>query len=107
MHRFMDCDRMRGMGLSSEDIHRVALLARLHVEDSEVAVLTEQLSRIVKLVGELSELDTAGVEPMVHAFELSNVLAADQMAASLSRDAVIQNAPLHDGECFRVPPVLG
>jgi len=98
---------MSDMELSSEDIHRVALLARLHVEDSEVAELTEQLSRIVRLVGELSELDTEGVEPMVHAFELSNVLAADQIAASLAREAVLQNAPLHDGECFRVPPVLG
>jgi aspartyl-tRNA(Asn)/glutamyl-tRNA(Gln) amidotransferase subunit C len=98
---------MLNMGLTSEDIHRVALLARLHVEDSDVAALTEQLSRMVKLVGELSELDTEGVEPMVHAFELSNVLEADQMAASLAREAVLQNAPLHDGECFRVPPVLG
>jgi aspartyl-tRNA(Asn)/glutamyl-tRNA(Gln) amidotransferase subunit C len=95
------------MGLSKEDIQRVALLARLHVDDSEVAALTEQLSRIVDLVDELSELDTQGVEPMVHAFDLSNVLAADRIASSLPRDAVLQNAPLHDGECFRVPPVLG
>ena len=95
------------MGLNPQDIQRVALLARLSIDDTESEELSQQLSNIVALVDQLSEVDTEGVEPMVHAFELHNVLAPDEVQPSLPRDKVLKNAPLSDGECFRVPPVLG
>ena len=95
------------MGFEPQDIQRVALLARLSIDVAESEELSQQLTSIVALVDQLSEVDTEGVEPMVHAFELHNVLAPDEVQPSLPRDQVLKNAPLSDGECFRVPPVLG
>lgn len=95
------------MAISKQDIFRIASLARLAVHESEIEALSQQLSSIVALVDQLATVDTQGVEPMVHAFELHNVLAADQVQPSLPREEALKNAPSNDGECFRVPPVLG
>jgi aspartyl-tRNA(Asn)/glutamyl-tRNA(Gln) amidotransferase subunit C len=95
------------MAINTEDVIRVANLARLSLSPSEVQELTEQLGKIVGLVEQLSEVNTDNVEPMVHAIELQNVLAVDQVVPSLPREAALQNAPSADQECFRVPAVLG
>ena len=95
------------MALSAGDVIRVANLARLSLTSEEVSDLTEKLGKIVTLVEQLGEVETENVEPMVHAFELLNVLAADVCGSSLSRAEALQNAPAADSECFRVPAVLG
>jgi aspartyl-tRNA(Asn)/glutamyl-tRNA(Gln) amidotransferase subunit C len=95
------------MALTANDVMRVAHLARLSLEPGEVADLQSKLSQIVALVAQLGEVDTDGVEPMVHAFDLHNVLAPDILGPSLSREEALKNAPASDSECFRVPAVLG
>ena len=95
------------MALSAEDVIRIGNLARLSLTPAEVLELAEKLGKIVELVEQLAEVDTENVEPMVHAFELQNVLAPDVQHTSLSRVEALQNAPSSDSECFRVPAVLG
>jgi len=95
------------MALSAEDVIRIGNLARLSLTPVEVVELTDKLGQIVGLVEQLAEVDTENVEPMVHAFDLQNVLAADVRKPSLSRVEALQNAPSSDSECFRVPAVLG
>ena len=95
------------MALSAEDVIRIGNLARLSLTPDEISELTEKLGKIVGLVELLAEVDTANVEPMVHAFDLQNVLAADVARPSLTREDALRNAPSSDSECFRVPAVLG
>ncbi len=95
------------MTLSIDDVRRVANLARLSFTEEELAEITLQLGKVVDLVAQLSVADTQGIEPMVHAIEINNVLAEDVCAPSLPRDEALKNAPSADEECFRVPAVLG
>ena len=95
------------MALSAEDVIRIGNLARLSLTPVEVTELTVTLGNMVGLVEQLSEVDTENVEPMVHAFDLQNVLAPDVCSPSLSPEQALQNAPSSDSECFRVPAVLG
>ena len=95
------------MSLSIDDVRRVANLARLEFSEEELGEITKQLGKVVDLVDELSQVDTQGVEPLVHAIELTNVLAADSVKPSLDRADALKNAPASDEECFRVPAVLG
>ena len=94
------------MQLTPADVRKVASLARLKVSDAEVASLTNDLTAILGYVDVLNEVDTTGVEPMVHAVELSNVLRADTVLESLPRTAALSNAPRSDGECFLVPAII-
>lgn len=94
------------MSISSEDVLKVAKLAKLQVSASEVGKLAGQLSSIVELVQQLDNVKTEGVEPLAHAMDIHSVVRADTIAPSLSRQAALANSPQHDEECFRVPPVM-
>jgi len=95
------------MSLDRQQVAKIAYLARLSLTESELDEMTQQLGKIVDLVDQLSEVNTDGVEPMVHAIELQNVLQQDEIKSSLPREKALANAPDADEECFRVSAVLG
>jgi aspartyl-tRNA(Asn)/glutamyl-tRNA(Gln) amidotransferase subunit C len=95
------------MSISRQDIEKVALLARLQLDESELESMTEQLAQVVAYVDLLAEVDTNGVEPMAHAVEVTNVFDDDTVRPSLPRDAALANAPHHDDRGYLVPAVLG
>jgi aspartyl-tRNA(Asn)/glutamyl-tRNA(Gln) amidotransferase subunit C len=95
------------MGITRQDIEKVALLSRLKLTETESAAMSEQLGQILAYVDHLAQVDTEGVEPMAHAIERENVFRADQLAASLSLEEALASAPHHDARGYLVPAVLG
>jgi aspartyl-tRNA(Asn)/glutamyl-tRNA(Gln) amidotransferase subunit C len=94
------------MSISRPEIEKVALLGRLRLNGVEIAAMTAELGRIVAYVDQLAEVDTAGVEPMAHAIELTNVFRQDEVGDSLPREQALANAPHHDSRGYLVPAVL-
>lgn len=88
-------------------VRHVGKLARIELTDEQVKTFGGQLSSILSYFDKLQQLDTDGVEPMAHAIDLSNVLAADELGESLTADQALANAPQREGDYFRVPKVLG
>lgn len=95
------------MALTKDDVEKVALLGRLMLSEEELESLTAELAAIVGYVDQLGEVDTADVEPMAHAVELSNVTKDDTVAESLPRAEALATAPKHNDEGYLVPAVLG
>ena len=95
------------MSLSRAQVEHVSLLARLLLGPDELDEMTRQLDKVVRYVEQLGQLDTESVEPLAHALDLTNVFAEDLPGSSLDRAAALANAPKQDGECYRVPAVLG
>ncbi len=95
------------MTLSEADIQRLAKLSRLEIPSEQVSEVRADLSKILELFEQLQQVDTSGVEPLVHAIEVSDVFAPDHVAKSLDVEDVLRNAPVHDESFFKVPPVLG
>jgi aspartyl-tRNA(Asn)/glutamyl-tRNA(Gln) amidotransferase subunit C len=95
------------MSISRQDIEKVALLARLQLQEDELQTTTTQLAQVIAYVELLSEVDTERVEPMAHAVEVTNVFADDVVRPSLPRDAALANAPHRDERGYLVPAVLG
>jgi len=95
------------MAISREEVEKVALLARLQLSDAELQTMTTQLSDILGYVEQLGQLDTDSVEPMAHALDVCDVFRRDEVRPSLDRNDALANAPKHDGQCYRVPAVLG
>lgn len=94
------------MNLSVEDVAKVAFLARLRLDASELPKFTSQLNSIVQFVEQLQELDTEGIEPLAHGIEVRNVFRDDKREPSLNRDDALVNAPKRNHEAFLVPVVL-
>ncbi len=95
------------MGLTREDVQKIASLARLKVTPDEVTEFTSQLQQVLTYIEQLNELNTDDIEPMAHAIEQVNVWADDIARESFSREAMLRNAPARDDQCYLVPAVLG
>ena len=95
------------MKISREEVEKVSLLGRLLLSDEELDKMTSQLGDILAYMDLLAEVDTAQVEPMAHALEVSDVFRADEVRPSLDREQALANAPHRDAECYLVPAVLG
>ncbi len=63
--------------LSKEETEHIAKLARLGLEDSEIAKYQKDLSAILGYIEKLQEVDIDGVKPFTHSIEISNVLRSD------------------------------
>lgn len=87
-------------------VDKLANLARLHFKDEEKAAIKNDLQRMIQFVEKLNELDTTGVEPLLHMSEQVNILREDEVKGSISRAEALLNAPLHDDVFFKVPKVI-
>ena len=94
------------MEVNDAMVDKLATLARLRFEDEEKAAIKADLQRMIRFVEKLNELDTTGVEPLLHVSDNVNVLREDEIKGSISRAEGLQNAAVHDGEFFKVPKVI-
>ena len=92
--------------MTSEEVAKVALLARLRLTDAEKVKYAEQLSLILEFIAELGETDTEGVEPLAHGVDRTNVFREDKAYPALDREKALANAPKRSAEGFLVPAVL-
>lgn len=87
-------------------IDKLANLARLKIEDSERESVKTDLQKMIQFVEKLNELDTTGVEPLLHVSSNVNILRADEVKGNISRNEGLKNAPIHDEQFFKVPKVI-
>jgi len=87
-------------------LSHIAVLARLALSDDEIASMTRDLEQMLDYVATLDQLDTEGVAPTVHGFELATPLRPDEPVAPLDPELAVANAPAHEGTAFLVPKVL-
>ena len=87
------------------DVERIAALARLSVTDVEAERLAAELEAILAHVEQLSELDTAGVEPTTHVLGLVAALRPDEVGGVLPADLALGNAPQRAASALVVPQV--
>lgn len=87
-------------------IDKLANLARLKIEDSERQSVKTDLQKMIQFVEKLNELDTSGVEPLLHVSNNINILRADEVKGSISRSEGLSNASIHDDQFFKVPKVI-
>jgi aspartyl-tRNA(Asn)/glutamyl-tRNA(Gln) amidotransferase subunit C len=93
--------------ISPEDVRHVARLARLALDEDEVARYAVQLSAILEHVDAVRRLDTADVPPTAHPFPVENVLRPDVEVPCLDREWVLAQAPVVENNRFQVPRIMG
>lgn len=94
------------MSLTAKDVERIAKLARIRVDEAEVAAYQTQLNGIFGLIEEMQSVDTAGVEPMSHAQDLFQRLRADTVSEADRRSAFQAIAPQTENGLYLVPKVI-
>jgi len=92
--------------IGPEDVAHAAKLARLALEKDEADAIARDLEQILSHVRSLDTVDTDGVEPTAHGFELPTPLRPDYPAEPLDPELAVSNAPAAQGTAFLVPKVL-
>ena len=92
--------------ITADDVRKVAHLARLDLPEDKITTYTGQLERILDYVDQLQGVDTDGIPPTTRAVEVVNVTREDQVVATEVREELLDQAPLREGDFFRVPKIL-
>jgi len=103
------------MALSTEDIKKIAYLARLEVSDSDAAATLSKLTGILGLIEQMQAVNTDGIVPMSHSQDVVQRLRDDVVTKTNQREAfqkispVLGNGstePAVDSGLYLVPKVI-
>ncbi len=94
------------MALTLKEVEHIAKLARLELTEEQKELYREQLSAILDYMAKLRELDTNNVPPTAGGGLTQMILREDESRPSLSKDALLENAPNAEDDQFKIPPVF-
>jgi aspartyl-tRNA(Asn)/glutamyl-tRNA(Gln) amidotransferase subunit C len=94
------------MSVDAATVRRIAHLARIGVQESEIPHLQGELNAILKFVEQLEEVDVAGVEPMTSVTPMAMKKRPDVVNDGGIADDIVKNAPETQDHYFLVPKVV-
>lgn len=94
------------MSLTADDVKKIAHLARLGIEQQNIVSYTKDLSGMLELMTQMSDVDTDGVEPMAHPMDQTQRLRADVVTEQDHREKFQAIAPQVEAGLYLVPKVI-
>jgi aspartyl-tRNA(Asn)/glutamyl-tRNA(Gln) amidotransferase subunit C len=92
--------------ITHAEVRRIAHLARLHLDEGQVAEVSAELARILEA---FSALQAAELEPAKPSWDTPPAVdrRADVVGVSLTRERALAGAPDAEDGHIRIPRVLG
>ena len=82
------------------------MLARLHLEEPELASMEQELGAILEHFSSIASVNTEGVPPMTHAVPIDLPLRADVAMPSMDVADALKAVPKRDGDLIVVPSII-
>ena len=94
------------MNIERQEIEKLAILARIAIDESTIAEVTERLDSVLGLVDQLQAAETSGVEAVSHPMQGTQRLRDDEVSEINQREALQAIAPDTEEGLFLVPKVI-
>ena len=94
------------MSVDVVTVRKIARLARIRIDESDVAPLAGELSAILGWIEQLAKVDTAGVTPMTAVIPKALAWRDDAVTDGNVRERVLGNAPVSEYGFYAVPKVI-
>lgn len=94
------------MALTLQDVHRVARLARLRLDEGQSQSMLAEMNRIFELMAQMQQVDTESVAPMSHPRDVAQRLRADEVTEPDRRAPLLALAPQSEAGLYLVPKVI-
>jgi aspartyl-tRNA(Asn)/glutamyl-tRNA(Gln) amidotransferase subunit C len=94
------------MALTLDDIHRIAHLARIEIDERAAGEVHGKLTAIFAMISELQSIDTTGIVPMSHAQDVALPLRPDVPGEPDRHVAYQAVAPAVEDGLYLVPRVI-
>ncbi|HVZ91482.1 MAG TPA: Asp-tRNA(Asn)/Glu-tRNA(Gln) amidotransferase subunit GatC [Rhizomicrobium sp.] len=94
------------MSVDKDAVRRIAKLARIALDESQLEPMAKELNGIMSWVEQLNEVDVGGVEPMTSVVEHTLRMRDDVVTEGGEAEALMANAPECEDRFFVVPKVV-
>ena len=94
------------MKIDIKTIEKLASLSKLSFTKEELDLISKDMSKMVDFINQLDEIDTEGVEPLIHVNEGFNNWREDEIREMLDQKEALSNSPIKDSTYFKLPKVL-
>jgi aspartyl-tRNA(Asn)/glutamyl-tRNA(Gln) amidotransferase subunit C len=94
------------VSLTADEVKKIAHLARLGIDEQDVASYAQDLSGMLDLMTQMGELNTDGVEPMAHPMDQAQRLRPDLVTEQDKREKFQAIAPQVEEGLYLVPKVI-
>ncbi len=94
------------MKIDIKTIEKLASLSKLSFTEEELDLISKDMSKMVDFINQLDEIDTEGVEPLIHVNEGFNNWREDEIREMLDQKEALSNSPIKDSTYFKLPKVL-
>jgi aspartyl-tRNA(Asn)/glutamyl-tRNA(Gln) amidotransferase subunit C len=94
------------MSLTTDDVKKIAHLARLNMPADDLANFTSKLSGIFEFAAQMNQIDTDHIEPLAHPLDISQRLRPDEVTEPNQREAAQKIAPEVEAGLYLVPQVI-
>ena len=92
--------------ISADDVAKLAALARIDLDTSELERLAGQLDHILDAVATVQKVAGDDVPATSHPMPLTNVTRRDEVTPGLTAEQALSGAPAAEQGRFRVPRIL-
>ena len=92
--------------ISSDEVKKVAQLARLELNENEINQHAEQLEKILEYIKQLEKINTEDVPCTTRAIEVVNVLRKDENRNYENSEEILDLAPSRENKFFKVPKII-
>ena len=92
--------------ISSDEVKKVAQLARLELNENEINQHAEQLEKILEYIKQLEKINTEDVPCTTRAIEVVNVLRKDEKRNYENSEEILDLAPARENKLFKVPKII-
>ena len=92
--------------ISSNEVKKVAQLARLQLNESEIQKHAEQLENILDYIKQLEKIYTENIPCTTRAIEVVNVFRKDEKKDYKNSEELLNLAPSRENQFFKVPKII-
>ena len=92
--------------ISSDEVRKVAQLASLELNESEINQHAEQLEKILEYIKQLEKINTEDIPCTTRAIEVVNVLRKDEKKNYENSEEILDLAPSRENKFFKVPKII-
>lgn len=94
------------MAIEAEEVKVIAHLARIGIQEQDLAGYANSLSAILGFVEQMNSVDTTSVEPMAHPLDAIQRMRPDEVSEEDRREEYQSRAPAVEAGLYLVPRVV-
>ena len=92
--------------ITTEEVKKVAHLARLELNLDEINNHSQQLEKILEYIKQLEKINTDEIPCTTRAIEVINVLRKDKKLDSDCTEEILELGPSREDKFYKVPKII-